>query len=151
MDSWEYQYAYFCDADKQYIKIIWLDNGKEIEEVIPANDDFHRYMVLLNYVTLDQIHVNTAEYHKAERSKFRELVIDIAKQDGLIYSENNPIAEGLVNVLTLPDEQVDQKQLFDFKLVLFESAPVVNSKKSKTKLRKAKTYKQAISEFIKFI
>lgn len=152
MEDATYQYAYFANVDKTVINIEWLHNDEIIEETIPFDVDYYKYQELLNHVTLDGLYSNTVERKKAERKAFKETVIQIAKEDGLIYTENqSTLATELINVLTRDEEEIDKKELFQFKLSIFESPIVADSKKSKTKLRQAKTYKEIILELIKFI
>lgn len=152
MKHWVYKNAYFTNANEDTIQITWLDGDKEIEENILNDTSHHRYQELLNHTSLDDIYNNTVEERKIQRKAFKQAVIQIAKEDGLIYTENNStLATELLNALTRDADQIDKKELFQFKLVVFESSIVADSKKSKTKLRQAKTYKEAILELIKFI
>lgn len=146
--------ANFTDNEKTNIETIWEVPGEDIPYVshIEAVETDLQFQDLLSNITLDEIHENTYKYIRAQREEFEAAVINIAEKEGLVESaEKVDQIEFLMNIIN-DDLGEDKEKLFKFKLVLFDSEEVKNSKdrNAKTELRKAKTLLEAIVAYSKF-
>jgi len=143
MKNWIYQNAYFTDADRSVIRIEWLDGDKVVEETIPFDTSFHRYQILLDHVSLDQLHENTKQRNKEGRAAFKEVVKQIAKEDGKLVNGHNASFDK-VNEYIFGDafnKETDKELLFKLKLSAFEMEFVKSFKGRtlKSELRKAES------------
>lgn len=141
--------AYFFDNDRTVIKAIYRDeNDNETERHIPAQESNKKYQAFMNEMEsrggIDRLHERTFEYLRESQSEFSNLVIQIAKERGLVYDIDNidtDIFKAFAVVMfTKFDPDKDKEKLFMFKLTLFEIEDIKNSKNRelKSQLRKAK-------------
>ena len=102
----------------------------------------------------DELHIRTITKVRNEREAFENMIIDIAKET----DEFQTIAgakgsmEFIKSVVRWIEKDMSEEDLFRFKLNLFETETVQNSK-AKTKkvnLRKATTAKEAFKLFLDF-
>ena len=106
---------------------------------------------------IDRLHERTFEYLRESQSEFSNLVIQIAKERGLVYDIDNidtDIFKAFAVVMfTKFDPDKDKEKLFMFKLTLFEIEDIKNSKNRelKSQLRKAKNLIDAAEIAIKIV
>jgi len=155
--------AYFADNDREHItvELVHPDNHETPETTLnvflytfPAvegNPDFDN---ITEYVTLEKLHENTVNKFRKEREAFENMVVDIAKRSdefATITAAHGSI-DFINSVIQYLDKDLNEQDLFTFKLNLFEHESVQNSKDrtSKANLRKAKTAKEAFKIFLDF-
>ncbi len=157
MDNWIYQNAYFTDVNRTVINIEWLDGDKVVEETIPFDTSFHRYQTLLDHISLDQLHENTKKRNREVSEAFKEVVRQIAEEDGLLYSDESKgynTSFDKVNEYLFGDafnEETDKELLFKIKLSVFELDFVKSFKgrKLKSELRKSSSVYELYSILFK--
>ena len=155
--------AYFTNEERDTITVE-LVNPDEHETpettlnvflyTIPADKTNPDYMALLKKVSEDELHERTVKKFRAEREQFEEMIISIAKEN----DEFQTIAgtkgsmEFIQSVVRWLEKDMSEEDLFRFKLNLFETETVQNSKAKtkKTNLRKATTAKEAFKIFLDF-
>ena len=121
---------------------------------IPADKTNPDYIALLEKVSEDELYERTVKKFRVEREQFEEMIINIAKEN----DEFQTIAgtkgsmEFINSVVRWIEKDMSEEDLFRFKLNLFETETVQNSKAKtkKTNLRKAKTAKEAFKIFLDF-
>ena len=156
MDGHTLLNARFTDDARTTIQAQWQDNTdpKIIrDQYVMTEDNDVLYKELLRHTTLDDIHEYSINYMRNYRKEYENFVINLAKQEGLIYTgQINPsFFEDIVYTFFTDfkeddEEQPGQEELFLFKLKLFESDTIKNSKNRslKSKLRKSKDFLTAL-------
>ena len=96
---------------------------------------------LLKIISLDNLHENTYQKKQKEKQAMEEMVMKIAKRDGLVFDEyklDTKFYPSLIKAIFQDEENEDH--LFALKLALFELEKIRNSKdiEKKKKLRQAK-------------
>ena len=146
--------AYFIDNERKNIEcLLKSDVDKVYTQIIPFDEKNDMYKMLMDVVSLDDIHEVTYEKKKEERKIFEQKVKEIAKKEGLIKQiiENvDPDFFKLLFDFLLSDKQEHIDRLFNFKIFIFEQDVVKNSKNetAKTAIRKSKTPLEALDNFI---
>tara|TARA_B100000424_G_scaffold67817_2_gene50273 strand:+ start:5600 stop:6073 length:474 start_codon:yes stop_codon:yes gene_type:complete len=142
------------------------DEYKNVEVLYSHNDEIHPFIVdtsnlehpdtkrLLELQDLGTIMENTKLAKKEERKQFESYVIDIAKREGLIYSEKEGVKVDFPDMLKkIFKDEKNEDDLFALKLAAFELDIVKNSKakKKKTDLRKAETKVEVLKILFQFM
>lgn len=146
--------AYFIDNERKNIEcLLKSDVDKVYTQIIPFDVKNDMYKMLMEIVSLDDIHEVTYEKKKEERKIFESKVKEIATNEGLIKKiiENvDPDFFKLLFDFLLSDKQEHIDRLFNFKIFIFEQDVVKNSKNetAKTAIRKSKTPLEALDNFI---
>ena len=146
--------AYFIDNERKNIEcLLKSDVDKVYTQIIPFDVKNDMYKMLMEIVSLDDIHEVTYEKKKEERKIFEKKVKEIAQKEGLIKQiiENvDPDFFKLLFDFLLSDKQEHIDRLFNFKIFIFEQDVVKNSKNetAKTAIRKSKTPLEALDNFI---
>ena len=146
--------AYFIDNERKNIEcLLKSDVDKVYTQIIPFDVKNDMYKMLMEIVSLDDIHEVTYEKKKEERKIFEQKVKEIAKKEGLIKQiiENvDPDFFKLLFDFLLSDKQEHIDRLFSFKIFIFEQDVVKNSKNetAKTAIRKSKTPLEALDNFL---
>ena len=155
--------AYFTNDEKDTItvELVSPDDHETPETTlnvflytIPADKTNPDYIALLEKVSEDELYERTVKKFRVEREQFEEMIINIAKEN----DEFQTIAgtkgsmEFINSVVRWIEKDMSEEDLFRFKLNLFETETVQNSraKTKKTNLRKAKTAKEAFKIFLDF-
>ena len=155
--------AYFTNDEKDTItvELVSPDDHETPETTlnvflytIPADKTNPDYIALLEKVSEDELYERTVKKFRVEREQFEEMIINIAKEN----DEFQTIAgtkgsmEFINSVVRWIEKDMSEEDLFRFKLNLFETETVQNSKAKtkKTNLRKAKTAKEAFKIFLDF-
>lgn len=147
MENWEFQTAYFTDVNRTVINITWQDGDNEVEETIPFDESFHRYQELLKYITLDEIHENTKIRNREGTRAFKELVKQIAEEDGYLFTDDRQQYDASFDKVNnylfgnAFNEETDKELLFKLKLAAFEMdfVKTYKGRKLKSELRKAES------------
>lgn len=144
--------AYFTNNDRTIVEVVWSDTNNELHiEIIEAKDGDKAWERLLEHASIDNIHERTYEFIREQNKVYEEEVIRIAKERGLLYNVNeidSQLYEVLVKILFKEyDQEKDKKELFMFKLQLFELDFVKQCTDNdlKRNLRKAENFIDAVS------
>ena len=99
------------------------------------------------------LHENTVNWARAQREGYDNMVEAIAVRNGDLtdFGDDTQLAEKIMEIID-KDYSVDNEKLFKFKLSLFDSPKINNSKdrNKKAALRKAKSYREVIQAVLKF-
>lgn len=171
MEGYEFLTAHFINNERTIVEVYWIEvnedgePGETVTEYIEAAIDSEgraiegqaQWKALLEHVDIDTLHDNTAKHIAGQYDEFKRMVMDIAKNDGMIYDADNfseDMAKALVKIIFNPfDPEADKEKLFTLKLQLFEAEPIKQSsnRSAKAKLRKAKTNLEAIKIAIEIV
>ncbi len=138
--------ASFIDNDRKNIEVLTKsDDGESvIPTIIPFNEENHMFKELMEVTTLDKLHEDTYNKKKSESELYKQEVMRIAKEDGLLSTiaieENkedyfSSILDGITK------KQTDEDHLFAFKIAAFENLEQINESddiEGKKKIRQAK-------------
>lgn len=147
--------ASFIDNERQNIEILTKsEDGKTvIPTVIPYDENNDMFKELMTIKTIDQLHEDTHNKKREEGRLFKEEMLRIAKQDGIIGIELNQddyFAE-IVNLITKDQENEDH--LFALKLALFEVEDIRDSENIELKknIRQSKSKAEILLNALKII
>jgi len=155
--------AYFTNEDRDTItvELVSPDDHETPETTLnvflhtfPAEKNNPDYKALLEKVNEDELHERTVNKFRREREQFEEQVLTIARENDefqTIAGEHGSM-EFIKSVVKFIERDMPDEDLFRFKLNLFETDIVQNSK-AKTKkanLRKATTAREAFKIFLDF-
>jgi len=161
MENHDFVTARFTRNDRSTIMARWKSktetdkNGDPIyrNENMAADPNNVLYQNVLKHITIDKLHENTINWARAEREGYERIVENIAKNSGdfIDVNDDTKFAEKFMKVI---DEaySFNNEALFKFKLALFDSQKINDSKNRqlKSKLRKAKTYRETIEAALEF-
>ena len=148
--------AHFVNNERTEIEVLFLsekstnDNLVLIPYNIEAKDGDADYEWLISKIDIDQVHENTFNKFRKENEQYKENIVAVGKEMGLIFDNNgvnSNLYEALVDTLFEPFIEKDMKEkLFVMKLKLFEVEAIKSSKNRelKAKLRKSKDFLSAI-------
>lgn len=149
--------ARFTNNDRTTIQVKWQDKNDETvfrNTYVVVEENNAQYKELLELISEDQIHENTVLFWRKEKEEYDQLLVNIAKQSGdwVDVNDDARFLERLVVLLAKDESEIDNEEIFKFKLAVFDNPKIAESKNRKLKasLRKAKTYVeviQLISEF----
>ena len=156
----EFLTAHFTDNERTNVEVYWVTpDGLETRvENIEAKTGDPAWEDLLTHISLEKLHEATYKHMQANDDAFKEDVIKIAKERGLIHDLTN-----LNNVETMNlivqfifgpfDPEKDKEKLFMFKLKLFEVEKIKKSKNREVKagLRKAENLMEAIKAAVEIL
>ena len=135
--------ASFIDNERQNIEILTKsEDGKTvIPTVIPYDENNDMFKELMTIKTIDQLHEDTHNKKKEEGRLFKEEMLRIAKQDGIIGMELNG-DEYFANIVdAVIKKQDDEDHLFALKIAVFENIKQISESddvEGKKKIRQAK-------------
>ena len=155
--------AYFTNSEKDTITVELLSpNNNETPEstlnvflhTFPAEKNNPDYKAILEKVSEDELYENTGKKFTREREEFEMMVLNIAKEtdEFQTIAGQHGSMDFIKSVIKFIDRDMSDEDLFRFKLNLFETKIVQNSK-AKTKkanLRKATTAREAFKLFLDF-
>jgi len=148
--------AHFTNNERTEIEVILFAEESTEDDVvlipynIEAKDGDADYEWLISKINIDQVHENTFNKFRKENEQYKENIVAVGKEMGLIFDNNgvnNNLYEALVDTLFEPFIEKDMKEkLFVMKLKLFEVEAIKSSKNRelKAKLRKSKDFLSAI-------
>lgn len=148
--------AHFTNNERTEIEVMLFseDSTEDDAVLIPYNieakDGDADYEWLISKINIDQIHENTFNKFRKENEQYKENIVAVGKEMGLIFDNNgvnSNLYEALVDTLFEPFVEEDMKEkLFVMKLKLFEVEAIKSSKNRelKAKLRKSKDFLSAI-------
>ncbi len=143
--------ARFADNERTTVEVEWEgpDGNTRVEYIVAEEDNVH-WKNLLKHISVDELHESTFKRIKQDQMVFEEAALNIAKARGMLHDVNNANTSTFKLITSLIfdefNEETDKEKLFMFKIALFEVDQIKNSKSRalKTKLRKAKTLKEAL-------
>lgn len=138
--------AYFVDNERTQITILSTDeetSKKVIETTIEYDMEHPWCQALFKIIDLDGLHETTYRKNQSERKSFEEMVLRIAKKEGLIV-ETNKADSKFFNMMInsiFNHKEDDKESLFALKIALFELDFIKESKdkEKKAAIRKAQT------------
>jgi hypothetical protein len=147
--------ASFIDNERQNIEILTKsEDGKTvIPTVIPYDENNDMFKELMTIKTIDQLHEDTHNKKKEEGRLFKEEMLRIAKQDGIIGIEldKDKYFSEIVKLITKDQENEDH--LFALKLALFEVEDIRDSENIELKknIRQSKNKAEVLLNALKII
>ena len=146
----EFLTAYFANNERTVAKAIYVnDEGKEIPFVVSAEDGNPQWKKILEKLSIDELHENTYNHIKKADEDFKDQVMSIAKERGMLIDIDAANTDQMKALLAIifeepvfkkpSDERKHKEKLFGLKLALFEFDSIRESKNRdlKTQLRKA--------------
>ena len=135
--------ASFIDNERKNIEVLLRDekNEKVISHIVEYDEKYPSCQELLKIITLDDLHENTYQKKKKEKKAVEEMVVKIAKRDGLVFDEHRLDTKFYPTIVkAMFEETENEDHLFALKLALFELKQIRDSKdvEVKKKLRQAK-------------
>ena len=156
----EFLTAHFSDNERTNVEVYWVTpDGLETRvENIEAKAGDPNWEDLLTHISLEKLHEATYKHMQDNDMAFKEDVIKIAKERGLIHDLSNlndvETMKLIVEFIFGPfDPEKDKEKLFMFKLKLFEVDKIKKStdREMKAKLRKAENLMDAIKAALKIL
>lgn len=156
----EFLTAHFTDNERTNVEVYWVTpDGLETRvENIEAKTGDPNWENLLTHISLEKLHEATYKHMHDNDMAFKEDVIRIAKERGLIHDLTNlndvETMKLIVDFIFGPfDPEKDKEKLFMFKLKLFEVDKIKKStnRELKAKMRKAESLVDAIKAAIKIL
>ena len=149
--------ARFTNDSKTPIQARWQDNNDETifrNSYVEVDENNLHYKNLLELISEDELHENTVRAWRQEREQYDQLLVDIAKTTGdwVDVNDDSKFLDRLVLLLAKDESEINNEEIFKFKLAVFDHPKVAdsNDRVKKSKIRKAKTYIeiiQLLSEF----
>lgn len=144
--------TYFINEEKTIVETMWADENDVVRTIeIEADDNDPQWQQLTEQLSIDDIHAATARNIREQDQAFRDVVMQIAKEDGLVYDEKSnatDVAVLLANSLFKYDDNKQKELLFQFKLQVFELDEVKNASSDvKSQIRKSET----IIDVVKYV
>ena len=144
--------TYFINEEKTIVETMWADENDVVRTIeIEADDNDPQWQQLTEQLSIDDIHAATARNIREQDQAFRDVIMQIAKEDGLVYDEKSnatDVAVLLANSLFKYDDNKQKELLFQFKLQVFELDEVKNASSDvKSQIRKSET----IIDVVKYV
>jgi len=148
--------AYFIDEERKNIEILTTseDSKKVIPTIIPFDEKNDMFQSLKTVVTVDDLHERTYVKKKEEKKLFDEMVLRIAKKDGMVLNEQKLDTKFFPTLVkAIFDDVENEDHLFALKLALFEVEKIRNSDNTELKadIRKGKTKVEVLLNALKLI
>ncbi len=152
--------AHFCNNERTTVESYWVTpDGLETRvEYIEAKEGDPNWENLLTHIDIDALHEATYKQIRAQDEAFKEDVISIAKERGLIHDLTNLNDVDTMNLIVKFifgdfDAEKDKEKLFMFKLKLFELDKIKKSKNrsAKAKMRKSETLLNTIKTAVEIL
>ncbi len=152
--------AHFSNNERTTVESYWVTpDGLETRvEYIEANPEDTAWKKLLTHIDIDSLHENTYKHIKTQNNIFKDDVVKIAKERGLIHDLSNLNDVDNMNLVVQFifgefNEEKDKEKLFMFKLKLFEVTKIKASKNRamKAKMRKAQNILDVIKAAIEIL
>ena len=102
--------ATFIDTERKNIEVLTRsDDGESvIPTIIPFNEENHMFKELMEVTTLDKLHEDTHNKKKAESELYKQEVMRIAKEEGLVVTQKDKIDNAL-NVIEYVTKDIDNE------------------------------------------
>jgi len=148
--------AYFIDNEKTTIEVQTKTEDKKsiFTTIIPFDLNNLQYQTLNKTMSLDELHEATHNHHKKESEAFKQEVMRIAKEDGMVIDKEKNDAEFFPTLVKGIIENGDNEDhLFALKLALFEVEKIRDSENTELKanIRKSKTKVEVLLNALKLI
>ena len=136
--------ARYTDNEKKIVEILYKEGDKVIPHIIEHDTEHPDWQELMAITNLDEIHLNTHNFIKQSQKDFKKMVMNIAKEDGLVkevVAELSTTFYKEVFDFFYNYSDKEKEKLFNFKLFIFEKKFVKDSKDTDTKaeMRKAQS------------
>ena len=157
IDDHEFSDAYYINNERTTLKTEWIDNkDKSIlrPHIIEVDKDPEVYQKFLEMVDVNEDWINerTWDRIKKQRINYEMQVLEIAKRnnDFVQVVNQNDSPEFIEELYKYLNKPMSSKDLFTFKLNLFEHESVQKSKNKKVKsgIRTANSAKEAFRLFL---
>lgn len=146
--------AYFTNNERTIVESLWWSKEDEVyrTHLIKAEEDNEQWKMLLQKISIDDLHERTYKRIAEANDVFKETIKDIAMNDDSIVVGGSEDGLQLALIDFIFNEELDKEQLFAFKLKLFEVDKIKEShnRELKAKLRKAKNIVECIQVAIEF-
>ena len=146
--------AYFTNNERTIVESLWWSKEDEVyrTHLIKAEEDNEQWKMLLQKISIDDLHERTYKRIAEASDVFKETIKDIAMNDDSIVIGGSEDGLQLALIDFIFNEELDKEQLFAFKLKLFEVDKIKEShnRELKAKLRKAKNIVECIQVAIEF-
>ena len=151
MEGHKFIKAMFSNDEKNIVESYWQNENDEVRvEFCPAEDGDEVYEMVKKNIDIETLHDETYEHIKVQDKIYREAILSVAKQEGLVWDikdlETDTKMEDLLRISVKGlfgefTENQEKERLFLYKLQLFELDKIKDSKDTKLKkdLRQAKT------------
>jgi len=159
MEGHKFIKAMFANNEKNVVESHWQneeDDNIVRVEYCPAEDGDEVYEMVKKHMDIETLHDETYEHIKAQDRVYREAIISVAKEEGLVwdirdFESDNKLADSMKIATRTIFETADnspegkKEKLFLYKLQLFEVEAIKGSKNTnlKKKLRQAKSVIEA--------
>ena len=152
--------AHFCNNERTTVEAYWVTpDGLETRvEYIEAKEGDPNWENLLTHIDIDALHEATYKQIRAQDEAFKEDVLLIAKERGLIHDLTNLNDVDTMNLIVNFifgdfDAEKYKEKLFMFKLKLFELEKIKKSKNrsAKAKMRKSETLLDTIKTAVEIL
>jgi|AOAMet_66_BLW_10_1038536.scaffolds.fasta_scaffold08452_2 hypothetical protein len=163
IDGHTFEKAYFSNNERTEVELYFRnDNPQNVDdemrvEFCPAEDGDEVYDWLLTQITIDELHESTFKHIAQQDAIYREAIVEIGKQEGLIYDIDNintDIYKAIAHCVFADfDDEKDKDKLFMYKISLFEADQIKNctDKELKTKLRRSTNIVEATKVAIEIV
>ena len=148
--------AYFIDNERTTIEVQTKTEDKKsiFITIIPFDLNNLQYQALNKVMSLDDLHEATYNHHKKESEAFKQEVMRIAKEDGMIIDKETNNTEFFPKLVKgIFENEDDEDHLFALKLALFEVDKIRDSENAelKSNIRKSKTKAEVLLNALKII
>ena len=148
--------AYFIDNERTTIEVQTKTEDKKsiFITIIPFDLNNLQYQALNKVMSLDELHEATYNHHKKESEAFKQEVMRIAKEDGMVIDKETINAEYFPKLVKgIFENEDDEDHLFALKLALFEVDKIRDSENAelKSNVRKGKTKAEVLLNALKII
>ena len=161
MENHNFVTARFTNNDRTTVMARWASKTETDADGIPihrnenmlADDNNVLFQNILKHISIDKLHENTVNWARAEKEEYDRIIEDLALKRGEIvdYKDETTFIKRLMELMDV-NYELDNESLFKCKLNVFEVPQVKEStnRSLKTKLRKAKSFRDIIEVMLKF-
>ena len=146
--------AHFTNNERTFVTSIWKDKDGTLRPFNMVAEEGNQYWKeLQQYITEDELHVNTYRHIKESKKAFEQELISIAEAKGIDWMQIEGVENSTIDaVMGWINTPYDHEQIFKIKVRLFEHDKVKKSTdtKKKSALRKAKTVPELLEAYTKF-
>ena len=134
--------ARFCDNERTQIEVFVKGDkkGEVFPHIIELDENHPDYKNLISITTLPEIHDYTDRWCNEQRKRFKEEMINIAKQEGIIKENKSKVGKSGVKEIFVEKEVKVEKSFTEILEYVFSTEHDYNSEQVKEQLFKAKLY-----------
>jgi len=132
--------AWFSDAERSLITQLWRTvEETDYEESFPFDVNNIDCKDLLTRLSIEEIHKKTDERLAMQRQAYKNDVMAIALEEGLLYREEDEVASKPLTFENILKIESDKEGFFNLKLEIFETEKVKTSTSREWKAAMRKT------------